>query len=138
MPNEESIRATKDFLIKNNLKSFAEAVEIAKNPTSLILSILYALGYNDPTHICVENNIKFYSDAKDEILLVEFSLIKKTLSGKLKDDAIKAFTVINSIENELTSAIMYPISLRKKAIENVCLRAGVDLDFFERVLNNWK
>lgn len=137
MLRKDIVQYVKDLLSLNDLKSFSDAAKKTKDPVILILAILFSLGYDDIHYEVRTNKIIFFDEKNSECSLVEYSTQDNELSGHLRNHFLQAFHIVNSIENELTTATMYPMNLREKAIERTYTDAGVDLAFFEKILKNW-
>jgi hypothetical protein len=137
MNRYDCIAMLKSQVINHNYISLEQVLKGSDDPVSILYAILFSLGYEKVEHkinsiVVLTAKIRGYEDK------YEYDITKAELHGENEEDLRKAFKVINSIENELSAAVIYPPEMRKRKISNILRQIAVDEEFFLNILKNWQ
>lgn len=129
----------KDRINEIEGKDFPTAISSFSDPQNLIVALLGSLGFDSVSYDQKNTEYHYYSMIQSQrVDLVVFDTRSRSLSGHAVSDLEAAFSIVKAIEGSLSDAMYFPPDLRKKAIDSVISDAGVDEDFFKKVLASWK
>lgn len=108
-------------------------------PDAFVLALLEVLGFYNVKVVGRGGLNEFVLDVYgSEVLLLTVDFFKETVAGRALEDLKKAFYLVCAIEGELTDAMEYPQELRRRIIDATVCDSGADLEFYRKVLRNWK
>ncbi|HDS1061588.1 hypothetical protein [Pseudomonas putida] len=120
-------------------KDLPTAIFSFSDPQSLIVALLGSLGFDSVSYDQKNAEYHYYSIVQSQrVDLIVFDTRSRSLSGHAVSDLEAAFCIVKAIEGSLSDAMYFSPDLRKKAVDSVISDAGVDEDFFKKVLANWK
>lgn len=123
-------------LDRNNLE---KSMALVTDPNFLLIALLGAVGF-DPVSVEKVNSVhRYYTDVYgNKISLLEADFKNNTLDGPAEKDIKSALFLVCAIEGELSNAMEYPHELRSKVIKSVINDSRSSVDFYKKVLSNWK
>ena len=132
------------FYVKKHLyeiedKYFLDALSSFSSRDDLIIALLKSIGFDEVFEEVYKEKECFYAVVQDvRVDLVSYNEEDNVLTGSAASDVGSAFDIVKAIEGELTNALDYPPELRRRVVESVISDAGVNSDFFKKILTNWK
>lgn len=120
-------------------KDLSLAIATFSDVPTLIVALLGSLGFDSVSCDQVGTTSSYYSIVQTQrVDLVVYDAGHRSLSGVAVADLAAALSIVKAIEGPLSDAMYFPPDVRKKVIDSVILDAGVDEEFFKKILAGWK
>ena len=135
----ECLRIAKAYIVEHESGSLATALSDAACPrTAVLAALLYASGFY---YVAVDESggtAKYFAGPTADSASFQLALKINTgeLSGAASNLVDIVYLVLDAIEHELSAAVYLPPDMKRRRVQAVCRRLGIEESFFSLVLRN--